>query len=68
LTRCSERQPLSERGYFATKKWTTLMPAAVMPFLGTEGDTISEPAIELRAPAEFLTFLWWKSGSGIRRP
>ena len=20
------------------------------------------------APADFLTFLWWKSGSGIRRP
>jgi hypothetical protein len=20
------------------------------------------------APADFLTFFWWKSGSGIRRP
>jgi hypothetical protein len=34
LTRCSDCQPFTERGYFATKKWTTSLPAAVEAAIG----------------------------------
>jgi hypothetical protein len=53
LTRCSERLPFSERGYFAAKNWTTLPPAAVDAVSGyrgsaalPDGDRDCRPVIE----------------------
>jgi len=38
-----------------------------MPFPGTEDWLRCPTETGFDASAEFLTFLWWKSGSGIRQ-